>query len=43
MAVAEEKERLAPAVEEARWRGRQLEKDLGEAQVGQRSVFSLDV
>lgn len=36
VAVAEEKERLAPAVEEARWRGRQLERELGEAQVGAR-------
>lgn len=34
VSVAEEKERLAPQVEEAKWRARQLEKELGETQVG---------
>lgn len=34
MTVADEKDRLAPQVEEARWRSRQLEKELTEAQVG---------
>jgi hypothetical protein len=32
--VADEKDRLAPQVEEARWRSRQLEKELSEVQVG---------
>ena len=32
MAVAEERDRLAPAAEEARWRARQLERQLAESQ-----------
>ena len=38
MGVAEEREKLAPQVEEARWRARQLEKELAESQVGGRGV-----
>jgi hypothetical protein len=34
VAVAEEKDRLAPALEETRWRGRQLEKEVAQGQVG---------
>ena len=33
VAVAEEKDKLAPQLEEARWRGRQLERELADAQV----------
>ena len=32
--TADERDKLAPQVEEARWKGRQLEKELAEAQVG---------
>ena len=32
MTVAEERDRLAPAAEEARWRARQLERQLAESQ-----------
>ena len=32
MAVADEKDKLAPQLEEARWRNRQLEKDVQQLQ-----------
>ncbi len=34
MAAADERDRLAPQVEEARWKARQLERELADAQVG---------
>ena len=37
MTVADEKDRLAPQVEEAKWRSRQLEKELQEAQEGRQA------
>lgn len=43
MAVASERDRLAPAAEEARWRSRQLERQLAESQAAAATAQAVSV